>query len=82
MNVLDCLHTLIGMFLASGSMIAAGLVEMDRLHAPGNCTNHLNNQNKMSLTSKCKEVEIWLQIPQYFCLGISEIFVLITGMRK
>lgn len=67
-----------GMLLASGSMLAAGLVEMHRIDIPAsNCTNVFNKEANLIIA--CKDMPIWYQFPQYFCLGISEIFVLITG---
>ena len=55
-------------------MVSAGVVELHRKETNATWINHINNLN---ITAK--DVSIFLQVPQYGLMGISEIFVLITG---
>lgn len=64
------------MVFASLAMVSAGVVEEHRESIVGNITNHINGDN---VKISAKDMDIWYQIPQYVLLGISEIFVLITG---
>lgn len=63
------------MLLASVSMVSAGTVEYFRLQTNSTTVNHVFG-NK---TIEARNMTIWYQIPQYGLMGMSEIFVLITG---
>lgn len=67
----------IGMLLASVSMVSAGTVEYFRLQTNSTTVNHVFG-NK---TIEARNMTIWYQIPQYGLMGMSEIFVLITGLE-
>ena len=56
-------------------MVAAGLVEYKRLQTSGNCTNYVAGRYVSA-----KSLSIFYQVPQFAIMGISEIFVMITGM--
>lgn len=61
--------------MASVSMVSAGTVEYFRLQTNSTTVNHVFG-NK---TIEARNMTIWYQIPQYGLMGMSEIFVLITG---
>ena len=69
------------MVFASLAMVSAGVVEEYReTDHYRNITNTINgNGDYIGKTILAKDMPIWYQIPQYVLLGISEIFVLITG---
>ena len=59
-------------------MAAAGIVEMKRLASlVSNETNKIGLFDNRSIP--CRELSIFWQLPQYGLMGISEIFVMITG---
>ena len=69
------------MVFASFAMVSAGVVEEYReSNHYGNINNTINGHGDHFVTTiLAKNMPIWYQIPQYVLLGISEIFVLITG---
>ena len=67
----------IGMFLATLSMLAAGTLELYR----SSCTHVHINRVDQEVNITAKDVSIFLQVPQYGLMGLSEIFVLITGLE-
>ena len=68
------------MVFASLAMISAGVVEQYRESDHfGNTTNKIDANG---IKIMAKDMDIWYQIPQYVLLGISEIFVMITGKKR
>lgn len=63
------------MLIASLSLLSAGIVEVARLRTKETVTNKISNLNVTG-----RDISIFYQIPQFGLMGISEIFVLITGM--
>ena len=59
-----------------GSMIVAGVVEIERVESQ-DCVNHtISNQNYSACLS------IYYQIPQYGLIGISEVFASVAGKSR
>ena len=58
-------------------MISAGIVELKRKEATGTVKNKISN-----ITVVGNNIPILWQIPQFGLIGISEIFVLMTGKLK
>eukprot|EP00794_Sanderia_malayensis_P013920 gene13920-15372_t len=67
---------MIGMLLASCAMLSAGLVEVKRLSVNATTINHINDKYVIAT-----DMSIFYQIPQFVLIGVSEIFVLMTGLE-
>ena len=63
-----------GMSIASLAFISAGCVELKRINTNATVVNFISRRNVIA-----NDISIWYQIPQYALIGISEIFVLMTG---
>ena len=62
------------MLIASLALISAGMVEVYRKRCP---RLEINIISDMNVTGR--DISIFYQIPQFGLMGISEIFVMITG---
>ncbi len=62
------------MVLASLAMVSAGLVEVKRQNTKNTTNNTINSKTVIAA-----DLTIFYQVPQFMLIGISEIFVLITG---
>ena len=58
-------------------MISAGIVELNRKNSNATVTNKISD-----ITVEGNDIPIFWQIPQFGLIGISEIFVLMTGKLK
>lgn len=67
---------MIGMSIASLAFISAGCVELKRINTNATVVNFISRRNVIA-----NDISIWYQIPQYALIGISEIFVLMTGLE-
>ena len=65
------------MFIGSLAMVSAGIVELERKKAKENVTNEISR-----ITVAGNDISVFWQIPQFGLIGISEIFVLMTGKLK
>ena len=66
------------MLLATFSMLSAGTVEYFRQQTNSTYINYVNHD--VNITAR--DMDVLYQIPQYTLMGISEIFVLITGLLQ
>ena len=66
--------TFVGMFIASLAMLSAAILDKERFYEP---TMVINKISKYSVTGR--KVTIFAQVAQFGLMGISEIFVMITG---
>ena len=62
------------MFIASLALVSAGVVESYRMNVPKTANNSISD-----LTVMGRDISIFYQIPQFGLMGISEVFVMITG---
>ena len=67
----------VGMLLAAGSMIVAGLVEIKRRHAVEE--GHFFDQVVFGEHRNASTVNIFWQVPQFLLIGSSEVLSVITG---
>ena len=65
-----------GFLFATGSMIVAGVVEIERKESNDNC--YCTNQTISNKTYHAC-LSIYYQIPQYGLIGISEVFASVAG---
>ena len=65
----------LGMFLASLSLIIAGVVEIYRQKEQSTIVNIVNKEIRINAS----DITIWYQVPQYGLMGLSEIFAMIAG---
>ena len=64
----------LGMFIASLALVSAGVVENCRMDVPRSWNNSIG---KVVVVGR--DISILYQIPQFGLMGISEVFVMITG---
>ena len=75
-SFIKCSHIFfsIGMLIASLALLSAGLVEVYRIR-----NRKLENNTISDMTVTGHDISIFYQIPQFGLMGISEVFVMITG---
>jgi len=75
-NLTNAGKIMIGMFIASLALVSAGVVENCRMDVPRSWNNSIG---KVVVVGR--DISILYQIPQFGLMGISEVFVMITGLE-
>lgn len=65
----------VGMLFATGSVVMAGIIEVERKHNHGTI-----KQDVFNTTVNASTMSVFYQVPQYILQGTSEALVSVTGV--
>ena len=68
----------VGMLIAAASMVAAGVIEMERRHTWEQ--GHSYDQIVFDEHRNASDLNIFWQVPQFVLIGFSDVLTVITGM--